>query len=186
MILAYDLIAAYLAIELQSLCFYVIAALKRDSKFSKKNDLKYFILGALFFGILLFGCAMIYGFIGLTNFEELTKIFTIYKITLFGAQSSGIFMGILFIVVGFLFKITIVLFHMWALDVYEGSITLVTSFFSIAPKMSILTNMVRVFIYSFYDPTWQQLFFFCGIAFMILGALATMAQNKVLRLLAYS
>jgi len=91
MILAYDLIAAYLAIELQSLCFYVIAALKRDSKFSKKNDLKYFILGALFFGILLFGCAMIYGFIGLTNFEELTKIFTIYKITLFGAQSSGIF-----------------------------------------------------------------------------------------------
>jgi NADH:ubiquinone oxidoreductase subunit 2 (subunit N) len=129
---------------------------------------------------------MIYGFTGVTNFEELAKIFTRYKITLFGAQSSGIFMGILFIIVGFLFKITTVPFHMWAPDVYEGSPTLVTTFFSIAPKISILANMARVFTYNFYDPTWQQLFFFCSIASMILGALAAMAQNKVKRLLAYS
>nr|AND50947.1 NADH dehydrogenase subunit 2 [Sphagnum squarrosum] len=186
MISAYDLIAMYLAIELQSLCFYVIAALKRDSEFSTEAGLKYFILGAFSSGILLFGCSMIYGFTGVTNFEELAKIFAGYKITLFGAQSSGIFMGILFIAVGFLFKITAVPFHMWAPDVYEGSPTLVTAFFSIAPKISILANMVRVFIYSFYDPTWQQLFFFCSIASMILGALAAMAQNKVKRLLAYS
>jgi NADH:ubiquinone oxidoreductase subunit 2 (subunit N) len=98
MISAYDLIVMYLAIEFQSLCFYVIATLKRDSEFSAEAGLKYFILGAFFFGILLFGCFMIYGFTGVTNFEELAKIFTRYKITLFNAQSSGIFMGILFIV----------------------------------------------------------------------------------------
>nr|YP_009658861.1 NADH dehydrogenase subunit 2 [Dumortiera hirsuta]QCP68503.1 NADH dehydrogenase subunit 2 [Dumortiera hirsuta]QIA59636.1 NADH dehydrogenase subunit 2 [Dumortiera hirsuta] len=186
MISAYDLITMYLAIELQSLCFYVIAASKRDSEFSTEAGLKYFILGAFSSGILLFGCSMIYGFTGVTNFEELAKIFTGYEITLFGAQSSGIFMGILFIAVGFLFKITAVPFHMWAPDVYEGSPTIVTAFFSIAPKISILANMLRVFLYSFYDPTWQQLFFFCSIASMILGALAAMAQNKVKRLLAYS
>nr|AHI16172.1 NADH dehydrogenase subunit 2 [Bazzania trilobata] len=186
MISAYDSIAMYLAIELQSLCFYVIAASKRDSEFSAEAGLKYFILGAFSSGILLFGRSMIYGFTGVTNFEELAKIFTGYEITLFGAQSSGIFMGILFIAVGFLSKITAVPFHMWAPDVYEGSPTIVTAFFSIAPKISILANMLRVFIYSFYDPTWQQLFFFCSIASMILGALAAMAQNKVKRLLAYS
>jgi proton-translocating NADH-quinone oxidoreductase chain N len=186
MISAYDLIAMYLAIELQSLCFYVIAASKRDSEFSAEAGLKYFILGAFSSGILLFGCSMIYGFTGVTNFEELAKIFTGYEITLFGARSGGIFLGILFIAVGFLFKITAVPFHMWAPDVYEGSPTIVTAFFSIAPKISILANMLRVFIYSFYDPTWQQLFFFCSIASMILGALAAMAQNKIKRLLAYS
>nr|ASN73926.1 NADH dehydrogenase subunit 2 [Aneura pinguis]ASN73966.1 NADH dehydrogenase subunit 2 [Aneura pinguis]WHW95825.1 NADH dehydrogenase subunit 2 [Aneura pinguis]WHW95867.1 NADH dehydrogenase subunit 2 [Aneura pinguis]WHW95909.1 NADH dehydrogenase subunit 2 [Aneura pinguis] len=186
MISAYDSIAMYLAIELQSLCFYVIAASRRDSEFSAEAGLKYFILGAFSSGILLFGRSMIYGFTGVTNFEELAKIFTGYEITLFGAQSSGIFMGILFIAAGFLFKITAVPFHMWAPDVYEGSPTIVTAFFSIAPKISILANMLRVFIYSFYDPTWQQLFFLCSIASMILGALAAMAQNKVKRLLAYS
>nr|YP_009674814.1 NADH dehydrogenase subunit 2 [Fossombronia foveolata]QDE12796.1 NADH dehydrogenase subunit 2 [Fossombronia foveolata] len=186
MISAYDSIAMYLAIELQSLCFYVIAASKRDSEFSTEAGLKYFILGAFSSGILLFGCSMIYGFTGVTNFEELAKIFTGYEITLFGAQSSGIFMGILFIAVGFLFKITAVPFHMWAPDVYEGSPTIVTASFSIAPKISIPANMLRVFIYSFYDPTRQQLFFFRSIASMILGALAAVAQNKVKRLLAYS
>jgi NADH-ubiquinone oxidoreductase chain 2 len=94
MISTYDLIAMYLTIELQSLCFYVIATLKKDSEFSTEANFKYFILGAFFFGILLFGCSMFYGFIGVTNFEELAKIFTRYKIILFGAQFSGIFMGI--------------------------------------------------------------------------------------------
>jgi NADH:ubiquinone oxidoreductase subunit 2 (subunit N) len=143
LISAYDLIAMYLVIELQSLCFYVIAALKRNSEFSTKAGLRYFILGAFSSGILLFGCSMIYGFIRVTNFEELAKFFTRYKITLFGVQSSGIFMGILFIAVGFLFKITTVPFHMWAPNVYEGSPTLVTTFFSIAPKISI-ANMVHL------------------------------------------
>lgn len=208
MISAYDLIAMYLAIELQSLCFYVIAASKRNSEFSTEAGLKYFILGAFSSGILLFGCSMIYGFTGVTNLEELAKIFTaplrdfgpgietqmlgtINSMNLTGftgadASWSGLFMGILFIAVGFLFKITAVPFHMWAPDVYEGSPTYVTAFFSIAPKIAILANMLRVFIYSFYDPTWQQLFVFCSIASMVWGAFAALSQNKVKRLLAYS
>nr|ADT62143.1 NADH dehydrogenase subunit 2 [Isoetes engelmannii] len=186
MISANDLMVMYLAIELQSLCFYVIAASRRDSEFSTEAGLKYFILGAFSSGILLFGCSMIYGLTGVTDFEELAKIFAGYEITLFSAQSSGLFLGILFIAVGFLFKITAVPFHMWAPDVYEGSPTMVTAFFSIAPKIAILANMLRVFLYSFHDSTWQPFFYFCSIASMILGALAAMAQNKVKRLLAYS
>ena len=197
MISAYDLITMYLAIELQSLSFYVIAASKRNSEFSTEAGLKYFILGAFSSGILLFGCSLIYGFTGVTNLEELAKIFTGYQLTLqdggyntgfatMSSLSSGVFMGVLFIAVGFLFKITAVPFHMWAPDVYEGSPTYVTAFFSIAPKIAILANMLRVFIYSFYDPTWQQLFVFCSIASMILGAFAALSQHKIKRLLAYS
>lgn len=202
MISAYDLIAIYLAIELQSLCFYVIAASKRTSEFSTEAGLKYFILGAFSSGILLFGCSLIYGFTGVTNLEELAKIFTGLGLSPTDGHSSvvstdiswknhsgmsfGIFMGILFLAVGFLFKITAVPFHMWAPDVYEGAPTFVTAFFMIAPKIAILANMLRVFIFSVYDPTWQQLFFFCSIASMILGSVAGLAQNKIKRLLAYS
>jgi NADH-ubiquinone oxidoreductase chain 2 len=272
MISAFDLITMYLAIELQSLCFYVLAASKRNSEFSTEAGLKYFILGAFSSGILLFGCSLIYGFTGVTNLEELAKIFTTpssilgSKIPLgstvivenelswqtfsnlraveqlifdpnigentpniphqgvFGeersyaakyletrnaftapsaffdssanlasesqkftnAPSSGIYMGILFLAVGFLFKITAVPFHMWAPDVYEGSPTNITAFFSVAPKIAILANMLRVFMYSFYDPMWQQLFVFCSVASMILGAFAALSQNKIKRLLAFS
>nr|YP_009755778.1 NADH dehydrogenase subunit 2 [Gonatozygon brebissonii]QIQ23056.1 NADH dehydrogenase subunit 2 [Gonatozygon brebissonii] len=203
LISAYDLIAMYLAIELQSLCFYVIAASKRNSEFSTEAGLKYFLLGAFSSGILLFGCSMIYGFTGVTNLEELAKIFTIQAFgpssnvslepnflqttqLFFESHSSGVFLGILFIAVGFLFKITAVPFHMWAPDVYEGSPTYVTAFFSIVPKIALIAIMLRVFIYSFYDPTWQQLFVFCSIASMILGAFAALSQKKVKRLLAYS
>jgi NADH:ubiquinone oxidoreductase subunit 2 (subunit N) len=214
MISAYDLIAIYLAIELQSLCFYVIAASKRTSEFSTEAGLKYFVLGAFSSGILLFGCSMIYGFTGVTNLEELAKIFTGVEagrldITVnpswilvgdeqpIGSAGSIVSsysvisdaasrLGILFVAVGFLFKLTAVPFHMWAPDVYEGSPTYVTAFFSIAPKIAIFANMLRVFIYSFYDPTWQQLFVLCSIASMTLGAIAGLAQNKVKRLLAYS
>nr|AJP33509.1 NADH dehydrogenase subunit 2 [Gnetum gnemon] len=185
MISAYDLIAVYLAIELQSLCFYVIAASKRNSEFSTEAGLKYLILGAFSSGILLFGCSMIYGSTGVTHFDQLAEILTGYEITSFGARSGGIFMGILFIAVGFLFKITAVPFHMWAPDIYEGSPTLVAAFFSIAPKISIFSNMLKT-LHSFYGTTLQQIFFFCSIASMILGALAAMAQTKVKRLLAYS
>ncbi|CAI0387851.1 unnamed protein product [Linum tenue] len=127
---------------------------------------------------------MIYGSTGATHFDQLAKILTGYEIT--GAQSSGIFMGILFIAVGFLFKITAVPFHMWAPDIYEGSPTPVTAFLSIAPKISISANISRVSIYGSYGATLQKIFFFCSIASMILGALAAMAQTKVKRLLAHS
>nr|AJP33436.1 NADH dehydrogenase subunit 2 [Araucaria heterophylla] len=186
MISAYDPIAMYLAIELQSLCFYVIAASKRNSEFSTEAGLKYLILGAFSSGILLFGCSMIYGSTGVTHFDQLAEILTGYEMTLFGARSGGIFMGILFIAVGFLFKITAVPFHMWAPDIYEGSPTPVAAFFSIAPKISIFANMLRVSIHSFYGTTSQQIFFLRSIAPMILGALAAMAQTKVKRPLAHS
>nr|YP_009227131.1 NADH dehydrogense subunit 2 [Welwitschia mirabilis]AMA21015.1 NADH dehydrogense subunit 2 [Welwitschia mirabilis] len=185
MISAYDLISMYLAIELQSNCFYVIAASKRNSEFSTEAGLKYLINGAFSSAILLFGCSMIYGSTGVTHFEKLAYMMTGYEITLFGARSGGIVMGILFIAVGFLFKITAVPFHMWAPDIYEGSPTLVTAFFAIAPYISIHANMLRT-MHSFYGTTLQQIFFFCSIASMILGALAAMAQTKLKRLLAYS
>ncbi|KAG7529342.1 NADH:quinone oxidoreductase/Mrp antiporter membrane subunit, partial (mitochondrion) [Arabidopsis suecica] len=129
-------------------------------------------------------CSMIYGSTGATHFDQLAKILTGYEIT--GARSSGIFMGILSIAVGFLFKITAVPFHMWAPDIYEGSPTPVTAFLSIAPKISISANILRVSIYGSYGATLQQIFFFCSIASMILGALAAMAQTKVKRPLAHS
>nr|YP_010437967.1 NADH dehydrogenase subunit 2 [Geum urbanum]UTB64300.1 NADH dehydrogenase subunit 2 [Geum urbanum] len=127
---------------------------------------------------------MIYGSTGATHFDQLAKILTGYEIT--GARSSGIFMGILSIAVGFLFKITAVPFRMWAPDIYEGSPTPVTAFLSIAPKISISANISRVSIYGSYGATLQQIFFFCSIASMILGALAAMAQTKVKRPLAHS
>nr|YP_010408211.1 NADH dehydrogenase subunit 2 [Artemisia giraldii]UPO69275.1 NADH dehydrogenase subunit 2 [Artemisia giraldii] len=127
---------------------------------------------------------MIYGSTGATHFDQLAKILTGYEIT--GARSSGIFMGILSIAVGSLFKITAVPFHMWAPDIYEGSPTPVTAFLSIAPKISISANISRLSIYGSYGATLQQIFFFCSIASMILGALAAMAQTKVKRLLAHS
>nr|BBD20404.1 NADH dehydrogenase subunit 2 [Allium cepa] len=184
MISAHDSIAMYLAIEPQSLCFYVIAASKRKSEFSTEAGSKYLILGAFSSGILLFGCSMIYGSTGATHFDQLAKIFTGYEIS--GARSSGIFMGILSIAVGSLFKITAVPFHMWAPDIYEGSPTPVTAFLSIAPKISISANMSRLSIVGSYGGTLQQIFFFCSIASMILGALAAMAQTKVKRPLAHS
>nr|QMS45300.1 NADH dehydrogenase subunit 2 [Burmannia itoana] len=180
MISAHDSIAMYLAIELQSLCFYVIAASKRKCAFSTEAGSKYLILGAFPSGILLF-CSMIYGSTGATHFDQLAKILTGYEIT--GARSSGILMGILSIAVGSLFKITAVPLHMWAPDIYEGSPTPVTAFLSIAPKISISANMSRLSIVGSYG---QQIFFFCSIASMILGALAAMAQTKVKRPLAYS
>nr|YP_009710067.1 NADH dehydrogenase subunit 2 [Coleochaete scutata]QFU80172.1 NADH dehydrogenase subunit 2 [Coleochaete scutata] len=190
MVSAYDLITLYLTIELQSLCFYVMAASKRDSEFSTEAGLKYFLLGAFSSGILLFGCSLIYGFTGVTNFEELAKISTGYEITLLGAQSSGIYLGIFLIAVGFLFKITAAPFHMWAPDVYEGSPTSVTALFSIVPKIALLAVMVRIFIIGFYDPrssaSLLHVFFFCSIFSMILGSIAAMAQTKIKRLLAYS
>ena len=185
MISSYDFISMYLTVELQSLCFYVLAASKRNSEFSTEAGLKYFILGAFSSGILLFGCSMIYGFTGMTNFGELAKVFTgSYD----SGASSGIIIGIIFLAVGFLFKLTAAPFHMWAPDVYEGSPTPITAFFSISPKIAIFAVFLRLFLSSFYDfmLPWQKIIIFCSIASMIVGALAAMAQYKIKRLLAYS
>lgn len=187
MVSSYDFISMYLAIELQSLSFYVLAASKRDSEFSTEAGIKYFLLGAFSSGILLFGCSLIYGFTGLIHFEELAKLFSgISELSFF--NSSGILLGILFLAVGFLFKLTAVPFHMWAPDVYEGSPNSITAFFLITPKIAILGLFVRLFLYSFYNFLfpWQTIILISSIASMILASLAAMAQKKIKRLLVYS
>lgn len=192
-----DFISMYLAIELQSLCFYVLAALKRDSEFSSEAGLKYFLLGAFSSGLLLFGCSLIYGFTGCTEFVELGKIFECGTTQSFTSSSSlpgvdipltGCELGMIFILVGLLFKCTAVPFHMWAPDVYEGAPTAVTAFFSIAPKIALFSVLVRLFLSSFYDFMfpWQKILIFCSLSSMTLGTLAAMSQNKIKRLLAYS
>ena len=185
-----DLISMYLAIELQSLCFYVMAALKRNSEFSTEAGLKYFLLGAFSSGILLFGCSLIYGFTGATNFSELAQIFTCDADELSLGMSSlrGCELGMICILVGFLFKLTAVPFHMWAPDVYEGAPTCVTAFFSIVPKLSVLAVLLRLCFQGFYDLMlpWQQILILSSIASMLLGSLAALSQNKIKRLLAFS
>lgn len=177
-----DFISMYLAIELQSLCFYVLAASKRNSEFSTEAGLKYFILGAFSSGILLFGCSLIYGFTGITNFSELAYLITNTD-TLRGCE-----LGMIFLMIGFLFKLTVVPFHLWAPDVYEGAPTSVTAFFAITPKASILAIFIRIFFESFYDfmVPWQKILIFCCISSMVLGSFAAMSQKKLKRLLAFS
>jgi proton-translocating NADH-quinone oxidoreductase chain N len=190
MISSYDFLSFYLTIELQSLCFYVLAASKRNSEFSTEAGLKYFLLGAFSSGILLFGCSMIYGFTGLTNFGDLAKLFTGSQegLTSLSGQSTGVLIGIVFLAVGFLFKFTAAPFHMWAPDVYEGSPTPLTAFFSIVPKIALFAVFLRLFFWSFYDfmLPWQKILLFCSLASMIVGALAALGQQKIKRLLAYS
>jgi len=185
-----DFISMYLAIEFQSLCFYVMAGSKRDSEFSTEAGLKYFLLGAFSSGLLLFGCSLIYGFTGITNFTELGKLFTPGgQEVVTGLYSlRGCELGMIFILVGLLFKLTAVPFHMWAPDVYEGAPTSITAFFSITPKISILAVFIRVFLEGFYDLMidWQTILIFSALASMILGAVAALSQNKIKRLLAYS
>jgi proton-translocating NADH-quinone oxidoreductase chain N len=187
MVSSYDFISMYLAIELQSLSFYVLAASKRDSEFSTEAGIKYFFLGAFSSGILLFGCSLLYGFTGLTHFEDLAKIFTGLGNSSF-LPSTGIFLGVLFLSVGFLFKLTAVPFHMWAPHVYEGSPTSITAFFLITPKIAILGLFMRLFLSSFYELIlpWQTIILSCSIASMLFACFAAMAQKKVKRLLTYS
>lgn len=188
-----DFISMYLAIELQSLCFYVMAASKRNSEFSTEAGLKYFLLGAFSSGILLFGCSLIYGFTGITNFSELAKLFAC-GVNDVSSESSVNFslqaceLGMIFILVGFLFKMTAVPFHMWAPDVYEGAPTSVTAFFSITPKISILAMIIKIFSDSFYDfmLPWQKILIFSSLASMMVASFAAMSQNKIKRLLAFS
>lgn len=206
---SFDLISMYLAIELQSLSFYVLAAFQRNNEFSIEAGLKYFILGALSSGLLLFGESLIYGFTGLTNFEELTKLITITSnnliinefisitnlpfitIWLFFLNLTYIkiiILGLFFIIIAFLFKISAVPFHLWTPDVYEGAPTSITAFFSIVPKIAIIALLLRLCMYTFYDliNNWQYLIIFSAFLSMFIGTLGAIKQNKLKRLLAYS
>jgi len=180
MISSYDLIIFYLSLELQSLCLYILASFKKDNERSTEAGLKYFILSALASGLLLYGCSLIYGFTGSTNFEVISE-------NLDKANIGAVF-GIVFIIVGLAFKVSAVPFHMWTPDVYEGSPTSVTSFFALIPKIAAITVFIRFMYVPFINvfSQWQTIVIFLSIASMILGAVAAIGQNNIKRLMAYS
>jgi NADH-quinone oxidoreductase subunit N len=185
MISANDLLALYLGIELQSLSLYVIASFQRDSTRSAEAGLKYFVLGALSSGLMLYGMSMIYGFAGTTSFDTLAKIFH----DLHGqAPATGVIVGIVFITAGLAFKVSAVPFHMWTPDVYEGAPTPVTALFAVAPKIAAMGLFVRVMTGPFGDlgGQWQQIIIFISVSSMVLGALAAINQTNIKRLMAYS
>nr|BDN85833.1 NADH dehydrogenase subunit 2 [Microheliella maris] len=184
---SYDFIALYLAIELQSLCLYVLAAFKKNSEFSTEAGLKYFVLGAFSSGLLLFGISLLYGFTGTTNFEDLLKIFLSLDWYLHDIP-FGIALGVIFISAGIFFKLSAVPFHMWVPDVYEGAPTPVTAFFAIVPKLGIFGLAIRIFLEVFHEIAynWQNLFLLCSIASIFIGVLGALYQRKIKRLIAYS
>ena len=183
MISANDMLALYLGLELQSLSLYVVAAFRRDHLRSSEAGLKYFVLGALSSGMLLYGISMIYGFAGTTSFTGLAAQFAPGA-----AVPIGLVVGIVFLSAGLAFKISAVPFHMWTPDVYEGAPTPVTAFFATAPKVAAVALIVRVMVGPFGDLVgqWQQIIWFISIASMILGALAAISQTNIKRLMAYS
>ena len=180
MISSNDLIVFYMGLELQSLALYVLASFNRDNLLSSESGVKYFVLSALSSGLLLYGCSLIYGFSGSTNFNEIS--FNIAD------NQYGITFGIVFILVGLAFKISAVPFHMWAPDVYQGSPTTVTLFFAIVPKIAALCVFIRFLYVPFLEiiDQWQMIIIFLSIASMILGAVAAIGQRNIKRLIAYS
>jgi len=185
MVSANDLISLYLGLEMQSLSLYVLAAFRRDDGRSTEAGLKYFVLGALASGMMLYGSSLIYGFAGTTNFDQLAALF---KQGGDQAPGLGVIFGIVFILAGLAFKVSAVPFHMWTPDVYEGAPTPVTAFFAVAPKIAALGLFMRVMIGPFGDlvSEWQQIVIFVSIASMLLGAFAAINQTNIKRLMAYS
>src|SRR6266542_3932407 len=180
LISATDLIALYLGLELMSLCLYVLAAIRRDSVRSTEAGLKYFVLGALSSGMLLYGASLIYGFTGTVSFAGIAKAST--------QADLGLVFGLVFLFAGFCFKVSAVPFHMWTPDVYEGAPTPITAFFAAAPKVAGIAMFVRTTIVAFPGilTQWQQIVVFVAIASMALGSFAAIGQRNIKRLMAYS
>ena len=184
MISAGSLISLYLGLELQSLALYVVAAIDRGNVRSSEAGLKYFVLGSLSSGMLLYGASLIYGFTGSTDFTAIAA-------AAHGgatAASVGLTIGLVFLLVGLAFKVSAVPFHMWTPDVYEGAPTPVTAFFAAAPKLAAMALLMRVLLTAFpgIAPQWQQIVVFLSIASMLLGAFAAIGQTNIKRLMAYS
>ena len=180
MISSNDLIVFYMGLELQSLALYVLATYNRDQLKSSEAGLKYFVLSALSSGLLLYGCSLVYGFSGSTNFDIISNQLN--------SNEYVLTFGIVFILVGLAFKISAVPFHMWAPDVYEGSPTTVTLFFTMVPKIAALTIFIRFLYVPFLNliDQWQMIIVFLSIASMIFGAVAAIGQTNIKRLIAYS
>lgn len=183
MVSSADLIALYMGLELQSLALYVLASFRRDSVRSTEAGLKYFVLGALSSGLLLFGASFVYGATVSTEFTQIAKVIAE------GGSNVGLVIGLAFVLAGLAFKISAAPFHMWTPDVYEGAPTPVTAFFATAPKMAAAVLMVRV-LYDGFGPTmvpeWQQIVAFLAAASMLVGSIAAIGQTDIKRLMAYS
>ena len=180
MVSSNDLILFYLGLELQSLALYILASIDRDNKKSSEAGIKYFVLSALSSGLLLYGCSLIYGFTGSTSFEEIANNSSDFSV--------GIIFGMVFVLVGLAFKVSAVPFHMWTPDVYQGSPTSITSFFSVVPKIAGIVVFIKFMYLPFREilNQWQYILVFMSIASMILGAVAAMGQTNIKRLMAYS
>ncbi|MDG1448939.1 MAG: NADH-quinone oxidoreductase subunit NuoN [Ascidiaceihabitans sp.] len=182
MVSAGDLMALYMGLELQSLALYVVASLRRDSARSTEAGLKYFVLGALSSGILLYGASLIYGYAGTTLFSG------IIETAVHGDVSVGLLFGLIFVISGMAFKVSAVPFHMWTPDVYEGAPTPITAFFATAPKVAAMGLFARVMHDAFGNavPDWQQVVALISLLSMFLGAVAAIGQTNIKRLMAYS
>ena len=180
MVSSNDLILFYLGLELQSLSLYILAAIDRDNLRSSESGIKYFVLSALSSGLLLYGCSLLYGFTGSTNFENISNELN--------KQNTGAIFAMVFILVGLAFKVSAVPFHMWTPDVYEGSPTSITSYFAAVPKVAGLAVLIKFMFIPFSNILleWQTIIIFISIASMILGAVAAIGQKNLKRLLAYS
>ena len=180
MVSANDLILFYLGLELQSLSLYILASIDRDNVRSTESGIKYFVLSALSSGLLLYGCSLLYGFTGSTNFELIASQLN--------KENTGAVFAMVFILVGLAFKVSAVPFHMWTPDVYEGAPTSITSYFAVVPKVAGLALLIKFMFIPFSNILleWQTIIIFISIASMILGAVAAMAQKNFKRLLAYS
>ena len=186
-----DLITAYLAIEMQSLSFYVLATFKRESAFSTESGLKYFILGAFSSGLILFGSSYVYGLTGSLNFTDLSILLDglTFESDFYSFSTlNGLKIFILFIVTGLLFKLAAAPFHMWTPDVYEGAPTSSTAIFAVVPKIAVFVLLIRIFHGSFYSliDSWQQMILFSAIISVIVGSFVALKQRKLKRLIAYS
>jgi NADH-quinone oxidoreductase subunit N len=184
---AHDLLSMYLAVEFQSLVFYVLASFKRTSEFSTESGLKYFILGAFSSALLLFGSSILYGLTGLTNFSDYTKLFAGLLINdqLF---TLGVTLSLIFINVSLLFKLSAAPFHMWSPDVYEGAPTSVTAFFAILSKLAILSLLFKFCFFAFHDfvDSWYKVISCCAYLSILIGTLGAFSQKKWKRFIAYS
>nr|YP_010199525.1 NADH dehydrogenase subunit 2 [Gracilaria baiana]UAD89383.1 NADH dehydrogenase subunit 2 [Gracilaria baiana] len=184
---SYDLLTIYLAIEFQSLIFYILASINRTSEFSTEAGLKYFILGAFSSAFLLCGSSIVYGLTGLTNLNDLSQFFSGFLVdeNLF---SYNLIIGFIFILVALLFKLSAAPFHIWSPDVYEGAPFIVTAFFSILPKLAIMGLLFRFLLYTFYDmiPFWQDIILLSTFLSILIGTFGAFAQQKWKRFLAYS
>ncbi|MGX9965388.1 NADH-quinone oxidoreductase subunit NuoN [Roseomonas sp. F4] len=182
MVSANDLMSLYIGLELLSLSLYVIAAFDRDNPRSAEAGLKYFVLGALASGLLLYGSSLVYGFAGSTNFDQLADALS------GGTVGLGVVVGLVFVLAGLCFKISAVPFHMWTPDVYEGAPTPVTAFFATAPKVAAIALLMRVLAGPFGDlaAQWSQVIWVASVGSMLLGAFAAIGQRNIKRLMAYS